>query len=201
MRVQGATLGGVDRRVQPTPAMSPTSYADTVGSENERIAVGASVPDMALPDHHGDERRLSDLVGGDPTLLHFYRGWWCPKERQFFRRLVSLQDDIEVAYARIVSVSIDPPQVQAAFRAGLDARWTFLSDAARRYVDELGLVEVSDSVHRPYLPICLVLKPDLTVHTSYLGYWFWGRPTMEELRQDFRALTRAIRPDWDPSTQ
>ena len=68
----------------------------------------------------GNPRRLSELAGGDPLLLQFYRGWFCPKERQFFRRLVDLQDDAEVAYARFVSISVEPSPVQAAFRAGLD---------------------------------------------------------------------------------
>ena len=48
---------------------------------------------MELPDHAGNTRVLSDPVGGDPTLLTFYRGWWCPKEQAFFRQLVSLQDE------------------------------------------------------------------------------------------------------------
>jgi len=163
-----------------------------------RPAPGARLPDLELPDHLGHPRRLSELVGGDPTLLHFFRGWWCPKERQFFRRLVDLQDDAEVAYARFVSVSVDPPEVQAAFRAGLDARWTFLSDAKRRYVEELGLAETTDEVHHPYLPTCLVITPDLVVTAAYNGYWYWGRPTMDELRRDFRELTRELRPDWEP---
>lgn len=156
------------------------------------------MPDLELPDHLGRPRRLSELIGGDPTLLHFYRGWWCPKDRRFLRRLVDLQDDAEVAYTRFVSVSVDPSAEQAAFRAGLDARWTFLSDAARTYLDRLGLRETTDTVHHPYIPTCLVLTPDRTVHSGYPGYWYWGRPSMDELRADFRAVTRAIRPDWTP---
>src|SRR5271166_2852360 len=29
------------------------------------------------------------------------------------------------------------------------------------------------------------------------GYWFWGRPSFEDLRRDLREVTREIRPDWD----
>lgn len=160
---------------------------------------GDSIVDLKLPDQQGNVRRLTDLVGGDPTLVHFFRGWWCPKERQFFRRLVDLQADAEVAYSRFVSVSVDPPQVQAAFRAGLDARWTFLSDENRRYLDELDLLESTDTVHHPYRPTCLVVGPGLVVHAAYHGYWYWGRPTLDELRRDFRELTRELRPDWQPA--
>jgi peroxiredoxin len=162
------------------------------------LLAGSAAPDLELLDSDGNPRRLSRLVGGDPTLLHFYRGWFCPKERAFFRRLLALQDEAEVAYTRFVSVSVEPPEVTSAFRAGLDARWTFLCDPERRYLDALGLRESSDEEHHPYLPTCAVLRPDLTVHSLYQGYWFWGRPTAEELRQDFREVTRAIRPDWDP---
>ena len=38
------------------------------------------------------------------------------------------------------------------------------------------------------------------IHSIYNGYWFWGRPSVEDLRQDLRAVTREIRPDWDLST-
>jgi hypothetical protein len=37
----------------------------------------------------------------------------------------------------------------------------------------------------------------LRVFKIYNGYWFWGRPSVEELRQDLRAVTQKIRPDWD----
>ena len=88
------------------------------------LVPGATFPDLELPDHAGNVRRLSELCGSDPLVLTFYRGWWCPKEQAFFRLLVAFQDEVEVAYTRIVSVSVDPPEVEAAFRAGIGARWT-----------------------------------------------------------------------------
>jgi peroxiredoxin len=154
-------------------------------------------PDIGLADHAGIHRRLSELAEGDPLVLNFFRGWWCPKEQAFFRRLVRLQDEAEVAYTRLVSVSVDQSPELSAFRAGLGARWTFLSDPDRRYLDDLGLRETTDSLHHPYLPATFTLYPDLTIHSAYNGYWFWGRPSNEDLRQDLRAITRAIRPDWE----
>ena len=50
------------------------------------------------------------------------------------------------------------------------------------------------------IPHTLVLEPGLVVHSIYNGYWFWGRPGVEEVRQDLRAVTAEIRPDWDLST-
>ncbi len=153
------------------------------------------VPDLELLDHAGNRRRLSELVAGDPTLLHTWRGPWCPKEQRFFRRLVALQDEMEVAYSRVVSLSVDPQPVVAAYRAGLGARWTFLCDPEREALDLLGLRETTDTVNHPYVPAVFTLAPDLRIHAAYDGYWYWGRPTMEELRQDMRAVTRAVRED------
>jgi hypothetical protein len=31
--------------------------------------------------------------------------------------------------------------------------------------------------------------------TNYDGYWFFGRPGLEDLRQDLRAITRKCRTD------
>ena len=162
------------------------------------IAPGDTLPDFELPDHAGNRRTLSDLIAGDPTVLQFYRGFWCPKEQTYFRRLVALQDEAEVAYCRFVSVSVDPPDVAAAFRAGLDARWTFLSDTERVVQQQLGLRETTDTVNNPFLPAVFTLFPDRTVLHAYNGYWYWGRPTNEELRQDLREITRLIRPDGEP---
>jgi peroxiredoxin len=164
------------------------------------MRAGEAFPDLELTDHAGNARALSALVAGDPTVLQTYRGWWCPKEQAFFRRLVALQDEAEVAYTRIVSLSVDPPPVASAFRAGLGARWTFLCDPERTALERLGLRETTDTVNHPYVPAVFVLAPDLTIHRAYDGYWFWGRPTLEELRQDMRAVSAAVRPDWRAPT-
>jgi peroxiredoxin len=166
----------------------------------QTLLAGSRFPDFELIDHSGSRRSLSDLVAGDPAVLQFYRGWWCPKEQAFFRRMVAFQDEVEVAYARVISVSVDPPEVAAAFRAGIGARWTFLSDADRSLQAALGLRETTDTVHDPYVPAVFTLLPDLTIRRAYNGYWFWGRPTLEELRTDMRAITQAIRADWEAPT-
>ena len=114
------------------------------------------------------------------------------------RELCRIQSEFEVAYARIVVVSTDPPEVQSAFRAGLGARFTFLSDADRSWLPRLDLLEATDTVHQPYRPMTFTLRPDLTIHAAYNGYWYWGRATMEELRRDMRQVSIDVRPDWEP---
>ena len=47
------------------------------------------------------------------------------------------------------------------------------------------------------IPHVIVLEPGLIVYKVYNGYWFFGRPTLDNLRQDLRAVTQKCRPDWD----
>ena len=61
---------------------------------------------------------------------------------------------------------------------------------ARRRLSELQGID-------PMIPHTLVLKPGLVIFSVYNGYWFWGRPSFEDLRRDLRQVTREIRPDWD----
>ena len=157
---------------------------------------GERMPDLELPDHTGRPRTLSEVVNDDPLVLCFSGGWWWPKDQCFLRGLVAIQDEFEVAYTRIVVVSVDPPEVQSAFRAALGARFVFLSDAGRTWIERLGLREATDTTHDPSRPTVFTLLPDLTIHTAWAGYWYWGRPTLEELRADMRTISRRVRPDW-----
>ena len=48
--------------------------------------------------------------------------------------------------------------------------------------------------HDPMIPHVAVLEPGLVIYKIYNGYWFFGRPTLEDLRQDLRAVTMKCRP-------
>jgi hypothetical protein len=64
---------------------------------------------------------------------------------------------------------------------------------------DLDMAEYTDAPHNPMILHTLVLEPGLVVYKIYMGYWFFGRPTLEELRQDLRAVLKKCRPDWDIS--
>jgi peroxiredoxin len=115
------------------------------------------------------------------------------------RRFVEFQEDLQVNYCKLAVVSTDPPEVSAAFRAGLGATYTFLSDHEREAIRQLGIIEVTAPDFKyglVALPYTFSLAPDLTIHAIYDGWWFVGRPTLEELRQDLRALMKACRHDY-----
>lgn len=40
------------------------------------VSIGGAFPDLKLPDQEGRTTRLSELAGGFPLILVFYRGYW-----------------------------------------------------------------------------------------------------------------------------
>jgi len=163
------------------------------------IAPGGVFPDYALPDHEGTLRTLSALQGEDPMILTLARGHYCPKEHQQHLELAALQPKLAVAYTRIVTIATDERHTLHEFRDSVGAQWTFLSDPGRIIQKDLDIQEYTDPDNDPMIPHTLVLKPGLVIHSVYNGYWFWGRPSVDDIWRDLRAVSREIRPDWDLS--
>jgi peroxiredoxin len=161
------------------------------------IVPGATFPDYELTDHAGTRRKLSDLQGGDPMIVVLSRGSFCPKDRRQTEGLSQLHRELEVGYCRMATISTDNLIETNEFRTAADAHWTFLSDPGRVVQKDLDIAEYTDPGHNPMIPHVIVLEPGLVVFKIYNGYWFFGRPTVEELRQDLRAVLRKCRPDWD----
>lgn len=93
----------------------------------------------------------------------------------------------------MVSVSADETKVSAAFRAGLGAQWTFFSDTERKVIKALNILDETEGEYAyRSLPYTFVLKPNLEIYKIYNGWYFVGRPTIEELRQDLRDIMRQM---------
>lgn len=165
------------------------------------LKVGDKFPDAELPNHHGKLKRLSKFtqpslmdkklgfLDGYPLIVVFYRGFFCPRDNRKMRELVEFQDILKVSYSHLVTISVESPTVQAAYRTGLGARWDFLSDEKRALIKQINILDETEGeyayVAQPYT---YVLRPDLTIHKIYNGWFYVGRPTMDELRLDLRAI-------------
>jgi peroxiredoxin len=161
------------------------------------IAPGARFPDYELTDHAKRRQRLSKLQGIDPMILVLSRGQFCPKDHQQHLELAAFYPKIAVAYTSVVTIATNNLLELNEFRDSVGAQWTFLSDPGRKVQKDLEIQEYTDPHHDPMIPHTLVLEPGLVVYKIYNGYWFWGRPSTQELCQDLREVMRRIRPDWD----
>jgi len=165
------------------------------------LQVGDAFPDFELPDHRNKRRRLSEFtspslldeklgfVDGYPLIVVFGRGFFCPRNQQQMRQLLEFQFELAVNFGKLVTVSADPPMVGAAFRAGLGAEWPFLSDERREVIRSIGILDETEGEYAYRAqPYTFVLRPDLSIHRIYNGWFFVGRPTLEELRRDLQAI-------------
>jgi peroxiredoxin/cold shock CspA family protein len=165
------------------------------------LRVNDQFPDIELPNHQNTLTRLSHFTApslldqhlgfldGYPLILIFFRGFFCPRDQQQMRQLVEFQRELAVNYGKLVAVSVDPPLVQAAFRAGLGAQWTFLSDEQRSVIKQINILDETEGEYAYRAqPYTFVLRPDLRIHAIYNGWYFVGRPTNEELRRDLRTI-------------
>jgi peroxiredoxin len=165
------------------------------------IVAGAQFPDYELSDHTGKRRRLSEIAENEPMVIVLARGGYCPKDRRQHEGLAALWREMMpgVGYCRLVTISTDTLIETNEFRNAVGAPWPFLSDPRRTVQKDLDIAEYTDSEHNPMVPHTIVCAPGLVVHRIYNGYWFFGRPTIEELRLDLRAVGQACRWDWDLS--
>lgn len=117
------------------------------------------------------------------------------------RHYVKFQEELAINYCKLAVASVDSPEVNAAFRTGLGAEFPFLSDQHREVVQQLDMTESSKTRGITAIPYTFSLLPDLTVHNLYCGYWYVGRPTLDELRIDLREMMKKVRPDFDPQAR
>jgi peroxiredoxin len=163
------------------------------------IAPGAQFPDFKLTGTDKQRHTLSELQGNDPLVLILSRGHFCPKDHQQHLELASWQSAVAVAYTKIVTVCSGNISDASHLKQSTGAFWPFLVDTRNHVRDELEIHEYTDSHNNPMVPHTLVLEPGLIVHSIYVGYWYWGRPSLDDLRRDLRAIMQK-RPDWDPTT-
>jgi peroxiredoxin/cold shock CspA family protein len=168
------------------------------------LRVNDQFPDFTLPNHQNELTRLSHFtkpslldthlgfLDGYPLILVFFRGFFCPRDQQQMRQFVEFQHELSVNYGKLVAVSADQPLVQAAFRAGLGAQWTFLSDEQRTIIKQINILDETEGEYAYRAqPYTFVLRPDLRIHAIYNGWYFVGRPTNEELRHELRTIMKS----------
>ena len=168
------------------------------------LQVGEVFNDFTLPNHQEELVQLSQFTqpslldkklgfsDGYPLIIVFYRGFFCPRDRQQFSQLVQFQQELAVNYCQLVTISTDSPLIQSAFRAGLGAQWTFLADEKRELINKINILDETEGEYAYRAqPYTFVLYPNLTISKIYNGWFFVGRPTIDELRLDLRAIMQA----------
>jgi peroxiredoxin len=167
---------------------------------SKNLDIGSTIPDFELPDENGDMHKLSELQGDNFLVLHLSRGEHCPRERQHHREFLRFHELCSVAFTELVSVLPNDLHDVYKLKISTGAHWTFLADRELEVQRHFDINEYTDPHHdNAGVPHTLILSPGLKVEKVYVGYWFWGRPSPEQLWLDLQELTIALKKDYDPT--
>jgi peroxiredoxin len=162
------------------------------------LVAGAVLPDFELSDDAGTKHKLSELQGDDAMILMLGRGEHCPRERQQQKEMLKFHEWCDVAFTKVVTVLPNDLHDTNKMRIATGAHWDFLSDGDLEVQRSLGIREYTDPHHTATVPHTLVLAPGLVIDKVYVGYWFWGRPSIHQLWEDLQDLFRRTKADFDP---
>jgi peroxiredoxin len=160
---------------------------------------GATLPDFELPDENGDMHSLSELQGDDALVLMLGRGEHCPRERQHQKEMVKFHEWCPVAFTQLVTVLPNEFHDVFKMRIATGAHWPYLCDKDLEVQRTLEIEEYTDSHHDATVPHTVILSPGLKVEKVYVGYWFWGRPSPEQLWLDLQEVFARTKEDYDPT--
>src|SRR5215210_7617700 len=155
---------------------------------SKNLEPGMTFPDFTLPDENGVKHRLSTLQGDDVLVVHLSRGEHCPRERMHHRELLPFHEWCSVAFTQLVTIMPNVQHDVFKMKIATGAHWTFLSD------------EYTDTHHDfAVVPHTVILSRGLVIEKVYVGYWFWGRPSPEQLWTDLGEIHARIKSDFDPT--
>jgi peroxiredoxin len=160
---------------------------------------GTALPDFVLPDENGTRHRLSTLQGDNAMVLMLGRGEHCPRERQHQREMVRFHEWCPVAFTEVVTVLPNELHDVYKMKIATGAHWPFLSDGELEVQRRFEIDEYTDPHHDATVPHTLVLSPGLRVEKVYVGYYFWGRPSIFQLWADLQEVFARTKEDFDPT--
>ena len=183
----------------------PENEQQTIGAAFEKLMSsdtginapknGDLAPDFVLPNAHGDNRQLSELLKDGPVVLNFYRGGWCPFCNLEFKALSDIMPQIKEKGASLISVSPELPDVSLTTIEKHNLPFEVLSDVGNEIADHYGLIMTvyeeirplytqwgidlptangDDSFQLP-IPATYIIKQDGTIQTYYVNKNYTSR--------------------------
>jgi peroxiredoxin len=112
------------------------AYFPTLPSASAEVMIGATLPEISLPDEQGRPILLASLRG-HPSVILFYRGGFCPSCRAQLTALAERAPPFIAKGVRVVGISADPPSLSAKWKSTLGLPFPLLSDEEQRLAPAL----------------------------------------------------------------
>jgi peroxiredoxin len=103
------------------------------------VSTGTQVPEFCLPDHDGNDVKLSDLKGKRNLLLLFVRGDWCPSCHIMLRSYEKNRELFQQKDVFLMAIGPDPIGVNKKMVLALGLDFKILSDEKQEVVKRFGI--------------------------------------------------------------
>jgi peroxiredoxin len=157
------------------------------------LAAGAKAPDAEVIGLNGKPLKLSEAIGGKPTILIFFRGGWCPFCSRHLAALGEHELDLRGLGYQILGISAEGPEKLAPTAEANHVRYRLLSDPAAKASQAYGVAyRLSSDTGKAYRGNGIELTPA----PDGDGYWL---PVPTAFIVDHAGVIRFVYSNSDPS--
>ena len=162
------------------------------GVGNNALGVGDTIPPFALPNAHGRQIKIADLLERGPIILTFYRGGWCPYCNLELRAYQKNLAKIKSHGAQVVAVSPELPDQSLSNKEKLALDFQVLSDVGNAVAENFGLVfQMPNNLAEVYQQ----LNCDITKHNGD-ETWKLPVPATYLVAPDHRIIFSYVNADY-----
>jgi peroxiredoxin len=161
----------------------------------DKLRKGEQLPDFSAIHEGGDTVRSSELRG-QPTVILFVRGNWCPFCTRQVEEVTTHYKDLTALGARLIFITPKPLDTTRRVAEFFNLEFEFWLDESLAIATSLGLV-MSDGVaedwsreygNDTFWPTALVVDKDGIIRYSKLSRLIFNRPNSEVLVKELRKL-------------
>ncbi|MGE4159646.1 MAG: peroxiredoxin-like family protein [Planctomycetota bacterium] len=113
-------------------------FPDTA-TKTSPLRVGDNLPDVVLGNMDGNEVRLKAVVAGQPALIVFYRGGWCPYCNTHLSELSGIEKKLKEQGIQVIAISPDHPGELVKSMDKHHLGYTLLSDSTMNAARAFGV--------------------------------------------------------------
>jgi len=108
------------------------------------LQVGDVVPKGVLVGMDGKKVNFLDLIHQKPTLIIFYRGFWCPFCNAHLGKLQTILPDLQKLGYQVIAISPDPPDGLKRMQDRTGLTYSLYSDTYMELTRRFGLAYYLD---------------------------------------------------------
>ncbi len=137
--LKAQTAARAPQEVLTTMAQATASLKDQ-GIENNALSKGDKAADFILPNVHGTDVTLNDILKRGPVVINIYRGGWCPYCNLELQALKNVLPEIEALGAQLIAIAPQLPDKSIDTAEKHQLEFEVLSDVGNKVSKLYGLV-------------------------------------------------------------